>query len=101
LCFSPAWIYPARGAPHIIVPPPRSKCCARVSVSLSLTVWAVRGCAAAQALPQAYLHNGSVDITTPATVRGGSVTGAKIFPKIMVAHETLDVDTLDDLERCK
>jgi hypothetical protein len=81
-------------------PPPEASA-VRGCLSLSLTAWAVRGCAAAQALPQAYLHNGSVDITTPATVRGGSVTGAKIFPKIMVAHETLDVDTLDDLERCK
>ncbi len=54
-----------------------------------------------QALPQAYLHNGSVDITTPATIRTGSVTGARIFPKIMVANETLDVDTVEDLERCK
>ena len=54
-----------------------------------------------QALPPAYLHNGCVDITTPKTIRAGSMTGSRIFAKVMVAHETLDVDTANDLRRCE
>lgn len=53
-----------------------------------------------QALPQAYLHNGCVDITTPECIRNGSITGKRIRSLVMDACETMDIDTEEDFQRC-
>lgn len=52
-----------------------------------------------QALPQAYLHNGCVDITTPDCILSGSITGKRIQPMVMDACEIMDIDTEKDLLR--
>jgi CMP-N,N'-diacetyllegionaminic acid synthase len=52
-----------------------------------------------QVLPQAYLHNGYVDILSTTTLLQGSMTGCKILPYVMSEDATVDIDTPVDLER--
>jgi len=50
-----------------------------------------------QQLPQAYLHNGYVDIIDTSTLLQGSMTGKRILPYVMTETDTVDIDTEDDL----
>jgi CMP-N,N'-diacetyllegionaminic acid synthase len=52
-----------------------------------------------QQLPQAYLHNGYVDILNTSTLLQGSMTGDRILSYVMTESDTVDIDTADDLER--
>ncbi len=49
-----------------------------------------------QLLPQTYLHNGYIDIFKTYVVEDGSISGNKIYPFIMDANETIDIDTISD-----
>jgi CMP-N,N'-diacetyllegionaminic acid synthase len=55
-----------------------------------------------QELPQAYLHNGCIDIFKAELLSRNppTITGARIYPYIMDSQETHDVDTVDDLKKC-
>jgi len=50
-----------------------------------------------QDLPQCYLHNGYIDIFKPDLLKIKSVTGYRIYPYIMRAEETYDIDTEKDI----
>ena len=50
-----------------------------------------------QQLPQAYLHNGYVDIINTPTLLQGSMTGERILPYVMTETDTVDIDTKEDL----
>jgi len=52
-----------------------------------------------QQLPQAYLHNGYVDILNTSTLLQGSMTGDRILSYVMTESDTVDIDTADDLDR--
>ncbi len=51
-----------------------------------------------QLLPPAYLQTGHVNVITPATILGGSMTGEVIFPFIINSQYDVDIDTLADWE---
>jgi CMP-N,N'-diacetyllegionaminic acid synthase len=51
-----------------------------------------------QVLPQAFLHNGCIDIVCVSTVLEGSVTGSKIYPYVMNESEVRDIDTEKDFQ---
>ena len=48
-----------------------------------------------QELPQAYLHNGCVDVIRTETLEGGSMTGSHIHGVIMGPEAHDDLDTMD------
>lgn len=48
-----------------------------------------------QELPQAYLHNGCVDVIRTETLNGGSMTGSHIHGVIMDLEAHDDIDTMD------
>lgn len=50
-----------------------------------------------QQLPQAYLHNGYVDILNTATLLQGSMTGNSILSYVMSESDTIDIDSTEDL----
>lgn len=50
-----------------------------------------------QSLPQAYLHNGCIDIVKRETIERGSMCGTKILPVVM--NECNDIDTYEDLKK--
>ena len=54
-----------------------------------------------QQLPDAYLHNGYVDIISTGTIVNGSMTGNKILPYVMEETEDIDIDSAEDLARAK
>jgi CMP-N-acetylneuraminic acid synthetase len=54
-----------------------------------------------QDLPQCYLHNGCIDILRANIVRYETITGQMIYPYVMPAEETHDIDTAADLEAAK
>lgn len=56
-----------------------------------------------QELPQSYLHNGCIDIFKSEILRRKppTITGDRIYPFVMDAQETHDVDTVEDLQKCK
>jgi N-acylneuraminate cytidylyltransferase len=49
-----------------------------------------------QLLPQAYLHNGYIDILKPYLLNENKISGDRIYPYIMNKEDTIDIDTLDD-----
>ena len=49
-----------------------------------------------QILPQAYLHNGYIDILNTSIVNNKTISGNKIYPYIMSKEEYHDIDTIDD-----
>lgn len=52
-----------------------------------------------QILPQAFLHNGCIDIVLTKTVlEGSSVSGSKIYPYLMSESEVKDIDTEKDFK---
>jgi CMP-N,N'-diacetyllegionaminic acid synthase len=51
-----------------------------------------------QILPQAFLHNGCIDVVLTKTVLEGSVTGSKIYPYVMNESEVKDIDTEKDFQ---
>jgi CMP-N,N'-diacetyllegionaminic acid synthase len=54
-----------------------------------------------QQLPQAYLHNGYVDIILTQTISNGSMTGSKILPYVMNETDNVDIDSSEDLAKAK
>lgn len=53
-----------------------------------------------QLLPQSFLHNGYIDILKPSILETGGISGNKIYPYIMKKEDTIDIDTLDDWNKC-
>lgn len=55
-----------------------------------------------QELPQAYLHNGCVDIFKVELLsrKPPTITGDRIYPYVMDSQETHDIDTVEDLKKC-
>jgi N-acylneuraminate cytidylyltransferase len=51
-----------------------------------------------QDLPKMYYYNCVIDVTRPATIAAGSMTGSNILPYIMDPSEVFDIDTVRDLE---
>jgi CMP-N-acetylneuraminic acid synthetase len=49
-----------------------------------------------QLLPEAYLHNGYIDILKPYLLLEDKISGDKIYPYIMNKEDTIDIDTLED-----
>jgi CMP-N,N'-diacetyllegionaminic acid synthase len=49
-----------------------------------------------QKLPQAYLHNGYIDIYKTSVIKNGILSGKKIYPYIMSKNDTIDIDTKED-----
>jgi N-acylneuraminate cytidylyltransferase len=49
-----------------------------------------------QYLPQAYLHNGYIDIIKTSIVDTGTISGSKIYPYVMTSYDTIDIDTEED-----
>jgi CMP-N,N'-diacetyllegionaminic acid synthase len=49
-----------------------------------------------QYLPQAYLHNGYIDIIKTNIVDTGTISGSKIYPYVMTPDDTIDIDTEED-----
>jgi CMP-N,N'-diacetyllegionaminic acid synthase len=49
-----------------------------------------------QYLPQAYLHNGYIDILKSSIVDSGTISGNKIYPYVMDKTDTIDIDTEED-----
>jgi N-acylneuraminate cytidylyltransferase len=49
-----------------------------------------------QYLPQAYLHNGYIDIIKTSIVYTGTISGSKIYPYVMTSYDTIDIDTEED-----
>ncbi len=54
-----------------------------------------------QELPQCYLHNGCIDILRAEIVKYGTISGQMIYPYVMAAEETHDIDTVADLDAAK
>jgi N-acylneuraminate cytidylyltransferase len=54
-----------------------------------------------QIFPKTFLHNGCIDIVRSEVVRGGSMTGEKIYGYRMEVEEGEDIDTEGDFERSK
>lgn len=55
-----------------------------------------------QELPQAYLHNGYIDIIRTDTIlKDNSMTGNKIYPFVLDKNEHHDLDTLQDWEKAE
>lgn len=54
-----------------------------------------------QKLPQAYLHNGYIDIYKTSVIKNGILSGEKIYPYIMSKNDTIDIDTEEDWEKAK
>jgi N-acylneuraminate cytidylyltransferase len=52
-----------------------------------------------QLLPAVYLQTGHVNVTRPAVILGGSMTGRVILPYIIDTRFEVDLDTLADWER--
>jgi N-acylneuraminate cytidylyltransferase len=50
-----------------------------------------------QDLPPVWHYNCVLDVTRPATIEGGSMTGARILPFPMSAEDVVDIDTPRDL----
>jgi N-acylneuraminate cytidylyltransferase len=53
-----------------------------------------------QLLPQSFLHNGYIDILKPSILESGGISGNKIYPYIMNKEDTIDIDTLEDWNKC-
>lgn len=49
-----------------------------------------------QVLPQAYLHNGYIDILKTELVFKGKLSGERIYPYVMSPEDTIDIDTEND-----
>jgi len=49
-----------------------------------------------QILPQAYLHNGYIDIIKTKILDDNTISGERIYPYIMDKNETIDIDTMED-----
>ncbi len=54
-----------------------------------------------QALPQIYWQTGHVDVIRAATLRADSMTGARVYPYVLDARYTLDIDSPLDWERAE
>jgi CMP-N-acetylneuraminic acid synthetase len=52
-----------------------------------------------QALPEAWVHNGMIDVIRPAVIRGGSMSGRRILPLFEDSIPVVDIDTAADLDR--
>lgn len=52
-----------------------------------------------QVLPQAYLHNGYIDILKTELVFQDKLSGERIFPYVMSPEDTIDIDTEEDWKR--
>ena len=53
-----------------------------------------------QLLPQTYLHNGYIDILKPYLLNDNKISGDKIYPYVMNKEDTIDIDTLEDWNKC-
>jgi CMP-N-acetylneuraminic acid synthetase len=53
-----------------------------------------------QLLPQSFLHNGYIDILKTSILETGGISGNKIYPYIMNKEDTIDIDTLEDWNKC-
>lgn len=51
-----------------------------------------------QELPQCYFHNCCIDIYKTTTIQSGTTSGARIYPYIMPADSTHDIDTPADFK---
>jgi CMP-N,N'-diacetyllegionaminic acid synthase len=49
-----------------------------------------------QILPQAYLHNGYIDIIKTKILNNNTISGDRIYPYIMNKNDTIDIDTMED-----
>jgi len=54
-----------------------------------------------QKLPQAYLHNGYIDIYKTSVIKNGILSGKKIYPYIMSKNDTIDIDTEEDWKKAE
>jgi len=54
-----------------------------------------------QNLPQAYLHNGYIDIYKASVIKNGILSGEKIYPYIMSKKDTIDIDTEEDWKKAE
>jgi len=54
-----------------------------------------------QKLPQAYLHNGYIDIYKTSVIKNGILSGEKIYPYIMSKKDTIDIDTEEDWKKAE
>lgn len=54
-----------------------------------------------QKLPQAYLHNGYIDIYKTSVIKNGILSGEKIYPYIMSKNDTIDIDTESDWKKAE
>ena len=54
-----------------------------------------------QILPQAYLHNGYIDIYKTSVIKNGILSGKKIYPYIMSKKDTIDIDTEEDWKKAE
>lgn len=54
-----------------------------------------------QDLPDAYLHNGYIDIIDYSLLKKNKISGDNILPYIMAKTDTIDIDTLQDWEKAE
>jgi CMP-N-acetylneuraminic acid synthetase len=54
-----------------------------------------------QKLPKTYLHNGYIDIFKTSIFKDKTISGHKIYPYLMNKFDTIDIDTLDDWNKCE
>ena len=54
-----------------------------------------------QDLPDAYLHNGYIDIINYSLLKKNKISGDNILPYIMAKTDTIDIDTLQDWEKAE
>jgi CMP-N-acetylneuraminic acid synthetase len=53
-----------------------------------------------QILPQTYLHNGYIDILKTSILKDNTISGNNILPFIMKELNNIDIDFLDDWNKC-
>jgi CMP-N-acetylneuraminic acid synthetase len=51
-------------------------------------------------LPQTYLHNGYIDILKTSILKDNTISGNNILPFIMKELNNIDIDFLDDWNKC-
>ena len=54
-----------------------------------------------QYLPQAYLHNGYIDVLKASIVKNGTITGDNIYPYVMNKNDVIDIDTEEDWKKAE
>ena len=54
-----------------------------------------------QLLPECYLHNGYIDILKPYLIPTKKISGNRIYPYIMDEKDTIDIDYIEDWNKCE